>query len=114
MTDLTFQEINNKFGQSLFQFDSLDNSIKLNISHLTGNTYTQLTDNGIVECCFKLLKICQETQIERNKTATPKLSSFSNPFYGTVQQGNPPTIQGSATVTAIIPLNIDSLTGNNS
>lgn len=114
MPDLTFQEVNNKIGKSIFSFTVGDNTISLNVSDLTGDTYAGLTDTGVVEFCFKLLKICQETQVEKNLTATPKLSSFGNLFYGTVQAGNPPTIQGSASVSAIIPLDINSLSGSNS
>ena len=111
MSDLTFQEVNTKFGTNIFTFDT--DKILLNVTALTGDNNSALTDNGIVEFCFKLLKICQETQTEKNISTTVKLSSFGTPFYSTVTEGNPPTITGTASVSAVIPLNIDELTGNN-
>lgn len=111
MADLTFQEINSQFNSQIF---SLENGeIFLNCSQLTGENYASINDDGIIEICFKLLKVCQESQTEKNKTLTIKLSSFGNPFYSTVSPGNPPTITGTASVSAVIPLNIDQLSGTN-
>lgn len=109
MNDLTFQQINDTLNTNAFTFD---NGIKLDVSNITGDTYTSLTNEGIVEFAFKLLKLCYETQTNLNKTNTLNpLSSFSSPFYGTVQNANPPTIEGSITVTGIIPLDVNSVVG---
>lgn len=109
MSDLTFQQINNVLETNPFSFDGSD--ILLNVSAITGDTYTSLSDEGIIEFAFKFLKACYDTQIFVNSTSTPPLTSFSTPFYGTVQNNNPPTIEGSITVTGIIPLDIDSVVG---
>lgn len=109
MKDLTFQQINDSLNATVFTFD---NGIKLDVSSITGDTYTLLTNEGIVEFAFKLLKICYDTQRRLNGTNTlDPLSSFSSPFYGTVQNTNPPTIEGSITVTGIIPLDVNSVVG---
>lgn len=111
-TDLTFEQINTYLGNSAFTFDGTN--IVLNVSTITGDTYSGLNNDGIIEFAFKLLKLCYDTQVNVNGTNTvDPLNSFSSPFYGTVQNGDPPTIQGSITVTGVIPLNIDSVSGSN-
>lgn len=110
-TDLTFQQVNNTFTQNIFTISG--STISLNSALLTGDTYTALTDQGVVELCFKLLRACYQAQKEVNGNNTiDRLDSFSSPFYGTVQELNPPTIQASITVTGKIPLDINNLTGS--
>lgn len=110
-TDLNFQQVNDTFTQNIFTISGT--TISLNANLLTNDTYTALTDQGVVELCFKLLNACYKAQKEINgNNTTNRLDSFSSPFYGTVQELNPPTIQGSITVTAKIPLDINNLTGS--
>jgi hypothetical protein len=109
-TDLTFQQVNDTFTQPIFTISG--STISLNVALLTGDTYTALTDTGVVECCFKLLRTCYQSQKDLNgNNTTNRLESFTSPFYGTVQETNPPTIQGSITVTGKIPLNVDNVIG---
>lgn len=107
--DLSFQQINSFLGSNVFTIDGP--KISLDVSAITGDTYSELSDLGIVEFAFKFLKACYDTQSSLNRSATTPLTSFSNPFYGTVQNATPPTIEGSITVTGIIPLDIDSVVG---
>ncbi|MBD2394599.1 hypothetical protein H6G11_10080 [Cyanobacterium aponinum FACHB-4101] len=110
MSDLTFQQINNVLGSNVFSYDG--STIKLDVSAITGDNYTSLSDEGIIEFAFKFLKACYDTQVNVNGTNTVNpLTSFSTPFYGTVQNNNPPTIEGSITVTGVIPLDVDSVVG---
>lgn len=109
MSDLTFQQINNVLGNSAFSYDGTN--ILLNVSAITGDTYTSLSDEGIIELAFKFLKACHDTQTSVNRSSTTPLTSFSTPFYGTVQNTSPPTIEGSITVTGVIPLDVDSVVG---
>lgn len=110
-TDLTFQQVNDTFTQPIFTFSG--STISLNVALLTGDTYTGLSDNGVVELCFKLLRACYQSQKDLNgNNTTNRLDSFTSPFYGTVQETDPPTIQGSITVTAQIPLNVDNVIGS--
>lgn len=110
-TDLTFQQVNDTFTQNIFTISGT--TISLNVALLTGDTYTGLSDNGVVELCFKLARACYQAQKEVNgNNITDRLDSFSSPFYGTVQELNPPTIQASITVTGKIPLDINNLTGS--
>lgn len=109
-TDLTFQQVNDTFTQPIFTFSG--STISLNVALLTGDTYTGLSDNGVVELCFKLLKVCYQSQKDLNgNNTTNRLESFTSPFYGTVQETDPPTISGSITVTGKIPLNVDNVIG---
>jgi hypothetical protein len=110
-TDLTFQQVNDTFTQNIFTISG--STISLNCALLTGDTYTALTDPGVVELGFKFLRACYQAQKEVNgNNTTDRLDSFSSPFYGTVQELNPPTIQASITVTGKIPLDINNLTGS--
>lgn len=110
-TDLTFQQVNNTFTQNIFTISG--STISLDCALLTGDTYAALTDSGVVELCFKLLRVCYQGQKEINgNTTIDKLDSFSSPFYGTVQELNPPTIQASITVTGKIPLEINNIIGS--
>lgn len=110
-TDLTFQQVNDTFGQPIFTITG--STINLNINLLTSDSYTSLENSGIVEFCFKFVKTCYLAQKELNgNNLTDRLDSFTAPFYGTVQETDPPTIQGSITVTGNIPLNIDNVIGS--
>lgn len=111
-TDLTFEQVNNLLGIPVFSFNGTN--IKLDANLVTGDSYSGLHNEGVIEFCFKLLKACYDTQQSVNGTNNPTpLTSFSPPFYSTVTQGTPPTIQGSITVTGVIPLDINNLTGSN-
>lgn len=110
-TDLTFQQVNDTFTQPIFTISG--STISLDAALLTADIYTALTDAGVVELCFKLLRACYQAQKEVNgNNSIDRLDSFSSPFYGTVQESNPPTIQASITVTGKIPLDINNLTGS--
>jgi hypothetical protein len=109
MRDLSFQQINNTLPNNPFTLDG--NDILLSVSSITGDAYNSLSDLGIIEFAFKFLKTCHDTQTEINRSSTTPITSFSTPFYGTVQNGNPPTIEGSVTVTGVIPLDINSVVG---
>lgn len=109
--DLTFEQLNTQLGQNAFTFSN--NTITLDIVSITGDSYTGTTDSGVVEFLFKLLKLAYETQELINQGDPSPLLSLSSPFYGTVQNGNPPTIESSITLSGQMPLNIDSLSGTN-
>ena len=107
---LTFTQVNNEFSSPIFSFDN--GEITLNLNGLTGDNYTSLDNEGIIEACFKLLQYCWKAQETLNASnANDPLTSFSAPFYGTVANTIPPIIEGSITVTGNIPLDVDNLTG---
>lgn len=107
--DLTFAQVNAILPSPIFSVDT--GNIILNVNTLTGDTVSDLTNFGIVETCFKLLTACYRAQVEANKVPDFDLTSFTPPFYGTVQNNTPPTIEGSITVTGVIPLDVDNLNG---
>lgn len=110
MNDLSFEQINNTIGKPIFTLNN--NEIKLNVNLLTDNTYTSLNDQKIIELAFKFLKICYDAQEEKNQNNSETLNSFTSPVYGTVQKSsNPPAIEGSLTVTGLMTLNIDEISG---
>ena len=83
-TDLTFEQINSQSGKSIYFIDSVSGDLCKNISALTDDTYTDLSDSGVVEEFYKGLKLANETQTQINKTETVLLNSFGRPVFGTV------------------------------
>ena len=72
-----------------FSFDG--DNVTLNVGAITGDTYGGLTDMGIIEFAYKLMKVFYDTQVDFNLTRTTnRLNSFSSPFYGSVQNTTPP------------------------
>lgn len=108
--DLTFQQVNNLIPD-LFIFEG--STIKLDLSKLTGDTYNSLNNNGVLELCYKLLTTLNTVQIAVNQGDPTPLRSFSNPLFGTVRQGNPPTIQATVNFVCNLPLDTENLRGVN-
>ncbi|WP_342597698.1 hypothetical protein VKI21_06970 [Cyanobacterium aponinum UTEX 3222] len=109
-TNITFEQVNNKIANA-FIFEN--NTIKLDLSKITEETYTGLSNEGIIEFCYKLLNVLNQVQTDINTNDPSPLRSFSNPIFSTVKQGNPPTIQATLQFTCTLPLDIESTSGIN-
>jgi len=110
--DLTFQRVNQVFGSEVFSFDG--DNVTLNVGAITGDTYGGLTDMGIIEFAYKLMKVFYDTQVDFNLTRTTnRLNSFSSPFYGSVQNTTTPKIIAGITVIGEMPLAVDTINGTN-
>jgi hypothetical protein len=110
-TDLTFEQINSQSGKSIYFIDSVSGDLCKNISALTDDTYTDLSDSGVVEEFYKGLKLANETQTQINKTETVLLNSFGRPVFGTVITGNPSYQVVTVVLTVKIPLQENEVIG---
>ncbi len=110
--NLTFSQFNIVLGTNVFEVDGA--RIVLDCNALTGQSFTALTDQGLIQLAYNLLLIAGQTQTEINKTEDISLTSFSDPFYGTVGVGDTSNYQNvSFNFSAIIPLADQQVSGTN-
>lgn len=109
-TNITFDQVNNKISNA---FIYEDDTIKLDLKKITDENYTGLSNEGIIEFCYKFLTILNQVQTDINQNDPSPLRSFGNPFFSTVKQGNPPTIQATLQFSCTLPLDIESTSGVN-
>lgn len=109
-TNITFQQVNDTIPNA-FIFEN--GTIKLDLSKITDETYTGLSNQGIIEFCFKFLSKMAQIQTTINTNDPTPLRSFNNPIFSTVRQGNPPTIQATIQFSCVLPIDIESTAGVN-
>jgi len=109
-TNITFTQVNNSIPNA-FIFE--DGTIKLDLSKITDEEYTGLTDMGIIEFCYKFLSKMAQVQTTINTNDPIPLKSFNNPVFSTVKPGTPPTIQSSITFSCTLPIDIEGTAGVN-
>ncbi len=109
-TDLTFEELNTALGATVFTSSGSD--ITLSVSALTGDTYTALTDEGIIEMLYKLRAACSTAQDTANEALVDgeKLDSFPGFSFSPPADGYV-TVTQSQTVR--IPLDTATVIGTN-
>jgi hypothetical protein len=119
VTDLTFEAINEaaiadpSIGVEILTLTG--DVINLNVKALTGDSYTALDNNGVLEMMFKIRKLCTEAQSTVNENdatnASEELNSFPNFSYGI------PSSDGYVEVTQTqamkLPINANTIVGVN-
>lgn len=113
---LTWQQLQNRINVP-DAISIVDGQVMLNVSLITGDNLAALTDEGVIEFTFKFLGYCYQTQEALNNT-TPvgqRLASFSSTSYGTPTEAGDGQFQtvGNRSISAIIPLDTDSIIGTN-
>lgn len=109
-TDLTFDELNTALGGTAVTLSGSD--IVISVSAITGDTYTALTDEGVLELLYKIRSACTIAQDTANETlvAGERLSSFPGFSFS-------PPADGFVTVTQShtvrIPLDSATVVGTN-
>lgn len=84
VTDLTFEAINNaaiadsSIGQAIFSITG--DTISLNVKTLTGDSFSGLTDEGVLEFMYKLRKLCSDAQATVNELVATDPSEELNSF----------------------------------
>ena len=108
--DLTFEEINTALGVTVFSASGSD--IMMSVGTLTGDTYTGLTDEGIIEMLYKIRSACSTAQETVNETLADgeKLDSFPGFSFSPPADGYV-TVTQSQTVR--IPLDTATVIGTN-
>ncbi len=109
-TDLTFDELNTALGGSAISLSGSD--VVISVSAITGDTYTALTDEGVIEFLYKIRSACTDAQDTANATLADgeKLDSFPGFSF------SPPTdnqVEVTQSQTFRIPLNTSTVVGTN-
>ena len=114
-TDLTFEQIAAALPANSVVVESGD--VKISISALTGDPVAALTDEGVIEAIYKLLQGCTAAQATSNETAADgeALAAFGVGAFGCLQQldNGDVVTQVNSTVSTILKLNADDVTGPN-
>lgn len=104
--DLSWQQLQDQAGIE-DAIAIVGGKVLIDPSKLTGETYSQLSDKGVLEFVYKLLGICQKAQAQYNTTATTpnRLTSFGVTTYGQVQEsGGKTSSSASRNIIVRIPL----------
>lgn len=86
----------------------VNGKVLIDPAKFTGETYTQLSNTGVIEFVYKLLGCCQKAQAQINTTATSpnRLNSFGATTFGQVQESGGRTTT-TATRNVIVRLPLD-------
>lgn len=108
-TDLTFDELNTALGGSAISFAA--GVISIDVSAITGDTYTALTDAGVLEFLFKLRKACgvAQTTVNATQIAGERLAAFPGFSYSSPDANGIVTVSQAHTV--LLPLTDSSVLG---
>lgn len=111
-TDLTFAELNDALGGEAISFDSENLDIKISIRVITGDTYNNLSNEGVLEALYKIRSACTTAQNTANETldAGDRLNSFPSFSFSPPSDGFV-TVTQSHTVR--IPLDTAQVVGTN-
>lgn len=119
ISNLTFEQVNaeavadTNIGANIFSFSA--GNITLDLGTLTGDTFTALTDEGILEVILKLYRLVYRAQETINATLTDTdvpLLSF-NPTDTTLIPDSE-LVEISASFSVAVPLFYNSVVGVNS
>lgn len=109
-TDLTFDELNTALGGSAITFAG--NDVTISVSAITGDTYTALTDNGVIEFLYKFRTACGNAQEVANATLLPGELLDSFPGFSFSPPNNN-EVQVTQSHTIKIPLDTSTVVGVN-
>lgn len=113
LKNLTFQELDTALGGDVLEYAAGD--ITVSLSALTGDTYTALTNEGVVEVMSKLLTACYTAQETANEALAPEDSGLTSFFTPTNAGYNPDQggIVFSQQMRYVAPVNFDQTVGTN-
>jgi len=113
--DLTFTELNTALGGTALTFDTPNSDITISLKAITGDSYTALTNTGVLKAIKKLREggfTAQETANEAIPDEEEQLTSFgptTNQGYITAEGG----VVFSVTDRFVAPINFNVVTGAN-
>jgi hypothetical protein len=108
-TDITFEQLNTALGANAITFAA--GKLTIDTALVTGDTYSAVTNAGVLELMYKLRAACGVAQNTINATETDgsKLDAFPSFSYS-------PPVDGYVTVTQIqkskLPINTSVVIGN--
>jgi len=108
--DLTFDEMNTALGGSAISVSGTD--VLISVSAITGDAYSALTDEGVIEFLYKFRSACTSAQEVANATLADgeKLDSFPG-FSFSPPNNNEVRVTQSHIFK--IPLDTSTVTGTN-
>lgn len=109
--DLTFQQLANAAPAGAISLSGDD--VVISASLLTGDTIDALSASGVVEFCIKLLGAAEAAQTTANTGVATgsRLNSFFSTFSSVSLSNSGPTAQSTRSVTGVVPLNVNEITG---
>jgi hypothetical protein len=113
--DLTFAELNTALGGTAVVLDAPNSDIKVSLKAITGDSYTALTNTGVLKAMKKLREAAydaQQTANEDIETETEQLRTFSPPVnlgYVAAEGGVVTRLQEEY----VNPINFNVVTGSN-
>lgn len=108
--DLTFDELNNALGGAAISHSGDD--ILISVKAVTGDDKGALTNDGVIECMYKLTEACADAQNLANETLEngDKLNSFTGGSFSPPADG---FVVVTRSQTVRIPLNTATVVGTN-
>lgn len=111
--DLTFSELANTLPTGSIIVDS-NQGVMLKVSAITGDTIDELSDTGVVETLFKLVRAAHQAQnaVNQNAPAGQRLNAFPAPVPSTPTiSNNEIRARMTVSVVAEMPVNSDAAIG---
>ena len=107
--DLTWNQLQQDIGiQGCIQISN--NSISIDVSILTGQTYTDLNALGVAEFVHKLLNACNKSQVRINQGVEvgQRLAAFPSATLGTPSKDSDGVLRVTATQQVATRLTVDA------
>lgn len=114
LRNLKFSELDTALGGGVLSFDTGD--INISLSALTGDTYTALTDEGVVEVIAKLLNAANTAQTTANAALDPVTDTPLTTFFPPTNAGFDADEGGivfSQQVRYVAPVDLNAAIGTN-
>jgi hypothetical protein len=112
-SDLTFQQLADAAPTGAITVSGSD--VIISMSTLTGDTINTLSQTGVIEACIKLLNAAEIAQATVNTgiVSPNRLSSFFSSYSSVTTTNGIATTQNTRSVSGVVTLNQDAITGTN-
>jgi hypothetical protein len=114
--DLTFTELNTALGGAAITLDAPNSDILISVKAITGNSYTALTNTGVLKATKKIRESAYNAQETANKSIPDEaehLTTYSPPTNQGYSSGEGGVVF-SFTETYINHIDFNVVTGSNS
>lgn len=112
-SDLTFQQLADAAPAGAITLSGSD--VIISMSTLTGDTIDALSKPGVIEACIKLLNAAEIAQAAANTgvVSPNRLGSFFSSYSSVTTTNGIATTQNTRSVSGLVTLNQDEITGTN-
>ena len=112
LRNLKFSELDTALGGGVLSYATGD--ITISLAELTGDTYTALTNEGVVEAIAKLLNAAQAAQVTANAALDPVADTPLASFFPPTNAGYDPEEGGivfSQQMRYVAPVDLNAAVG---